>query len=129
MIKNNVEGISKSIINGLLYEMIDDLKNIEDKKRIKEKEKINIKKPIIKKQKIINKKFKANPDKKLIERCNIYRNKFFEYMKLKGSFITNNIFKIYDDFVKEITDEICDNALNYCIEQMDNFIKKIEKQK
>ena len=128
LIKNNVEGISKSIINGLLYELIDDLNNIENKKREKEKEKINIKKPNIKKKKII-KIYKANPDKKLIERCNIYRNKFFEHMKLKGSFISNNIFKIYDDFVKEMTNEICDNALNYCIEQIDSFIKKIENQK
>ena len=129
LIKNNVEGISKSIINGLLYELIDDLNNIENKKREKEKEKINIKKPSVSKKKLIIKKYKANPDKKLIERCNDYRNKFFEHMKLKGSFISNNIFKIYDDFVKEMTNEICDNALNYCIEQIDSFIKKIENQK
>ena len=129
LIQKNIEGISSNIINGLLYELIDDLKNIEDKK--KEREKENIQKTKIKNvnNKLINKKFKIKPDIKLIERCTIYRNKFLEYMKLKGSFLTNNIFKIYDDFTEEISKEILEQGLNYCIEQMDNFINKMEFQK
>ena len=133
LIQKNIDGISNQIINGLLYELIDDLKNIEDKKVEKEKEKMKEKRVNKKTNKINNKliikKFKAKPDDNLIERCNINRKKFFEYMKLKGSFITNNIFKIYDDFVEETSNEILEQALIYCIEQMDNFIKNMENQK
>ena len=50
-------------------------------------------------------------------------------MKLKGSFIINDIFQIYDDFIEEICKEIMEEGLNYCIEQMDNFINKIQNQK
>ena len=31
-------------------------------------------------------------NKNLIERCDLNRKKFYEHMKLKGSFLTNNIF-------------------------------------
>ena len=133
LIKKNIDKISNNLINDLLYELIDDLNNIENKEKEIEKKK-EIKKSISKNPKKKNKKltikkYKAMPDQKLIERCDIYRKKFYEHMKLKGSFITNNIFKIYDDFVEEISNKILDQSLNYCIEQMDNFIKKMEKQK
>ena len=130
-IKKNIENISNNLINDLLYELIDDLNNIEKKKKEKEK-KIEIKidkNPKKDKTKLIIKKYKAKPDDKLIKRCDIYRQKFFEHMKLKGSFITKDIFKIYDEFVEEISNKILDKSLNYCIEQMDNFIKKMENQK
>ena len=133
LIQKNINGIINRIINGLFYELIDDLKNIEDKKmeneKKKAKEKIIIKKENNLNNKLINKKFEAKPDKNLLERCNMFRNKFLEYMKLKGSFITNDIFKIYDDFVEEVSKEILEKELNYCIEEMDNFIKNMENQK
>ena len=134
IIQKNIDGISKSIINSLLYELIEDLKNIEDKKSKKEKEiakeKTNNKKIKNTKNKIIiNKKFKAKPSLNLIERCNASKMKFLEYMKLKGSFITNDIFKIYDDFVEETSQEILDKTLNYCIQQMDNFINNMQNEK
>ena len=59
----------------------------------------------------------------------LFKYLYFSYIDEEEQERTRLIPQIYDDFVKEITDEICDNALNYCIEQMDNFIKKIEKQK
>ena len=134
IIQNNIDGISKSIINSLLYELIEDLKNIEDKKskieKEKVKEKINIKKIKNTNNKITpNKKFKAKPSLDLIEKCNASRMKFIDYMKLKGSFITNDIFKIYDDFVEETSQEILDKTLNYCIQQMDNFINNMQNEK
>ena len=133
LVKKNIDKISNNLINDLLYELIDDLNNIENKEKEIEKKKemkktIN-KNPKKKNKQLIIKKYKAMPDQKLIERCDIYRKKFYEHMKLKGSFITNNIFKIYDDFVEEISNKILDQSLNYCIEQMDNFIKKMETQK
>ena len=128
LIQKNIESISKSIINDLLYELIEDLKNIEDK----EKEKENKKKKNIKnmyKHIIINEKFKAKPSQNLINRCEMNRHKFYEHLKLKGSFITKDIFKIYEDFVEEMSQEILEESLNYCIEQMDNFIRKMENPK
>ena len=128
IIKNEIEPITNNIINDLLYELIDDLKNIEDAKKEKDKKNIiNNKKT--KKNKIIIKKFKANPNKNLIERCDLNRKKFYEHMKLKGSFLTNDIFKIYDEFVEEVSKEILEQSLNYCIEQMDNFINNMYNQK
>ena len=50
-------------------------------------------------------------------------------MKLKGSFLTNDIFKIYDEFVEAVSKEILEQSLNYCIEQMDNFINNMYNQK
>ena len=46
-------------------------------------------------------------------------------MKLKGSFLAKDIFKIYDEFIREITEEIADKEINFCIKEMDNFIEKI----
>ena len=134
IIQKNIDGISKSIINSLLYELIEDLKNIEDKKskieKEKVKEKINIEKIQNTNNKImLNKKFKVKPSLNLIEKCNASRMKFLDYMKLKGSFITNDIFKIYDDFVEETSQEILDKVLNYCIQQMDNFINNMQNEK
>lgn len=127
LIKINSEGISKSIIDDLLYELIDDLNNIETKQS--KMEKINNKNNVNKNKKIIHKKLKAKPSNNLIEKCTIYKQKFLEHMKLKGSFITKDIFKIYDNFVEELSGEILEEGLNYCIEQMNNFINKIESQK
>ena len=133
LIKNNIEKISISIINGLLYELIDDLKYIEETKKerekLKEREKMVIKQKKNINNKLIKIKFKAKPNKNLIDKCNLYRQNFYEHMKLKGSFIINDIFQIYDDFIEEICKEIMEEGLNYCIEQMDNFINKIQNQK
>jgi len=134
VIQKSIDRISNSLINSLLYELIDDLKNIEDKKSKKEKEKVK-EKANVKKIKntnnkiIINKKYKVKPSINLIERCNANRIKFLEHMKLKGSFITNDIFKIYDDFVEETCQEILDKALSYCIQEMDNFINNMNNEK
>ena len=134
VIQKSIDRISNSLINSLLYELIDDLKNIEDKKSKKKKEKVK-EKANVKKIKntnnkiIINKKYKVKPSINLIERCNTNRIKFLEHMKLKGSFITNDIFKIYDDFVEETCQEILDKALSYCIQEMDNFINNMNNEK
>ena len=39
------------------------------------------------------------------------------------------LFKIYDDFVEEITKIITEQELNYYTKQMDDFIKKIKSTK
>ena len=50
-------------------------------------------------------------------------------MKLKGSFLINKIFEVYDNFVEEMSNTLLDEGLNYYIKQIDDFIKKIEKNK
>ena len=129
LIKNKIEPITNNIINDLLYELIDDLKKIEDTKKEKSKEKIINNKTENENKISIIKKFKANPSKNLIESCDLYRKKFYEHMKLNGSFFINDIFKIYDEFVEEVNKDILEQSLNYCIEQMDNFINNINNQK
>ena len=132
LVKKNIENISNNLINDLLYELIDDLNNIEKNKKENEtkmNKKININQKKEKKNLIIIHKYILKPNEKLIKRCDIYRQKFFEHLKLKGSFFTNDIFKIYDEFVEEISNNILEQSLDYCIEQMDNFIKKMENQK
>ena len=81
LIKKNMELISKSIINDLLYELIFDLKDIEEQKS--EKQKNEIKKENKEQEKRgknnINKnkfKFKAILNNKLIEKCKKSKNKF-----------------------------------------------------
>ena len=131
LVKKNIENISNNLINDLLYELIDDLNNNEKNKKENEtkmNKKININQKKEKKNLIIH-KYILKPNEKLIKRCDIYRQKFFEHLKLKGSFFTNDIFKIYDEFVEEISNNILEQSLDYCIEQMDKFIKKMESQK
>ena len=134
LINKNLENIYKKIIDELLYELVFDLKNIEDKKFEKQKNEINLEK----KQSNLNSKvknianiikYKSKINKDFIEKCNKNKNIFLKYMKSKGSFFINNIFKIYDDFVEEACKIILDQGLNYCIKQMDDFIKKIENNK
>ena len=143
IIKQNVQLISKNIIDDLLYELIDDLKNIEDQqaKTQKSNKKENNKEMVVNNNKVnknkINKnkvnknkfvdnfKFRAQVNNEFIERCNKNKNDFYKYMKLKGSFLINDIFKIYDDFVEEIVEK----ELNYYTRQMDDFINKIENNK
>ena len=132
LVKKNIENISNNLINDLLYELIDDLNNIEKNKKENEtkmNKKININQKKEKKNLIIIHKYILKPNEKLIKRCDIYRQKFYEHLKLKGSFFANDIFKIYDEFVEEISNNILEQSLDYCIEQMDNFIKKMENQK
>ena len=134
LIKQNIDLISKNIINDLLYELIFDLKDIEEQKsgnkdnevkkenkEQKQKGKNNINKK--------NFKFRVILNNKLIENCKKNKNIFKDYMKLKGSFFINNIFEVYDNFVEEMSDLLLDQGLNYCIKQMDDFIKKIENNK
>lgn len=134
LIKQNIDLISKNIINDLLYELIFDLKDIEEQKsenkdnevkkenkEQKQKGKNNINKK--------NFKFRAILNNKLIENCKKNKNIFKDYMKLKGSFFINNIFEVYDNFVEEMSNLLLDQGLNYCIKQMDDFIKKIENNK
>ena len=131
LVRKNIDKISNNLINDLLYELIDDLNNIEKNKKENEtkmNKKININQKKEKKNLIIH-KYILKPNEKLIKRCDIYRQKFYEHLKLKGSFFANDIFKIYDEFVEEISNNILEQSLDYCIEQMDNFIKKMESQK
>ena len=131
----NYEFISQNIINDLLNELIIDLKNIEEAKYNKEKnEKQNNDNKMVKENKIKNEnkknlKFKVELNKEFIERCNKNKDNFKKYMKLKGSFFTNNIFEIYDIFVEEMCKEIVEQGLDYYIKQMDDFIKIMEKNK
>lgn len=145
IIKSNVELISKDIIEDLLYELILDLKKIEDKRAEKQKiENENKIKKILNlnedEKKLKNKfevknksknqiNFIAEPKKEFINKCNKYKNDFKNYMILKGSFLTNDIFKIYDDFVEEMSKSVIEQGLNFYIKQMENFIKKIENKK
>ena len=131
LVKKNIEKISNNLINDLLYELIDDLNNIEKNKKDNET-KMNKKNNINQKKEnknLIIHKYILKPNEKLIKRCDIYRQKFYEHLKLKGSFFANDIFKIYDEFVEEISNNILQQSLDYCIEQMDKFIKKMESQK
>ena len=132
LINKNIDNISKNIIDELLYELVFDLKNIEDKKS----EKQNNKKKKEIKQSIINSKIKSiennfkyqsKINKDFVEKCNKNKNNFEKYMKLKGSFFINDIFKIYDDFVEEMSKLLLEQGLDYCIKQMDDFIKLMEK--
>ena len=147
VIKSNVQLISKEIIDDLLYELILDLKKIEDKRAEKQKlEKENKIKKILNldedekklkkkigvknKSKILNQiKFIAEPNQELINKCNKNKNDFKKFMILKGSFFTNDIFKIYDDFVEEMSKSVIEQELNFYIKQMEDFIKKIENKK
>ena len=146
VIKSNVQLISKDIIDDLLYELILDLKKIEDKRaekqRIEKENKIkkilNLdedKKKLKKKVGVKNKniqnqiKFIAEPNQELINKCNKNKNDFKKFMILKGSFFTNDIFKIYDDFVEEMSKSVIEQGLNFYIKQMEDFIKKIEIKK
>jgi hypothetical protein len=134
LIKQNIDLISKNIINDLLYELIFDLKDIEEQKSGNKDNEVN-KENKEQKQKgknNINKKnfkFRAILNNKLIEKCKNNKNIFKDYMKLKGSFFINNIFEVYDNFVEEMSNLLLDQGLNYCIKQMDDFIKKIENNK
>ena len=132
LINKNLENISKKIIDELLYELIFDLKNIEDKKFKNQKNEINLEN----KQSNLNSKvknignivkYKSKINKDFIEKCNKNKNIFLRYMKSKGSFLINNIFNIYDDFVEETCKIILEQGLDYGIKQMDDFIKLIEK--
>ena len=103
LINKNLENISKNIIDELLYELVFDLKNIEDKKFENQKKEINLEKKhsnLNSKVKNIGNivKYKSKINKEFIEICNKNKNIFLRYMKSKGSFLINNIFKIYDDF-------------------------------
>ena len=135
LIMKNYEFISQNIINDLLNELIIDLKNIEEAKYNKEKnEKQNNDNKMVKENKIKNEnkknlKFKVELNKEFIERCNKNKDNFKKYMKLKGSFFTNNIFEIYDRFIEEMSKEIVEQGLDYYIKQMDDFIKIMEKNK
>lgn len=135
LIMKNYEFISQNIINDLLNELIIDLKNIEEAKYNKEKnEKQNNDNKMVKENKIKNEnkknlKFKVELNKEFIERCNKNKDNFKKYMKLKGSFFTNNIFEIYDSFIEEMSKEIVEQGLDYYIKQMDDFIKIMEKNK
>ena len=135
LIMKNYEFICQNIINDLLNELIIDLKNIEEAKYNKEKnEKQNNDNKMVKENKIKNEnkknlKFKVELNKEFIERCNENKDNFKKYMKLKGSFFTNNIFEIYDSFIEEMSKEIVEQGLDYYIKQMDDFIKIMEKNK
>ena len=135
LINKNIQLIIQRIINDLLYELIIDLKNIEEKEKIKEKNDWqNDSKNMIKNDKLkntnnINLKFQVELNNAIIEKCNKNKENFKKYMKLKGSFFTNNIFEIYDNFVEEMSKEIFEQGLDYYIKQMDDFIKKMENNK
>ena len=81
------------------------------------------------KLKNINLNFQVELNNEIIEKCNKNKENFKKYMKLKGSFFTNNIFEIYDNFVEEMSKEIFEQGLDYYIKQMDDFIKKMENNK
>ena len=56
----------------------------------------------------------------IIEKCNINRDKFLEYMILKGSFYSDfNIFEIYDIFIDEMSKIIME-------QEIDDFLKKAD---
>ena len=135
LINKNIQLIIQRIINDLLYELIIDLKNIEEKEKIKEKNDWqNDSKKMLKNDKLkntnnINLKFQVELNNEIIEKCNKNKENFKKYMKLKGSFFTNNIFEIYDNFVEEMSKEIFEQGLDYYIKQMDDFIKKMENNK
>ena len=132
LINKNIQLIIQRIINDLLYELIIDLKNIEEKEKIKEKNDWqNDSKKMIKNDKLknINLNFQVELNNEIIEKCNKNKENFKKYMKLKGSFFTNNIFEIYDNFVEEMSKEIFEQGLDYYIKQMDDFIKKMENNK
>ena len=95
----------------------------EDKKKLKKK--VGVKNKNIQNQI----KFIAEPNQELINKCNKSKNDFKKFMILKGSFFTNDIFKIYDDFVEEMSKSVIEQGLNFYIKQMEDFIKKIEIQK
>ena len=62
----------------------------------------------------------------IIEKCNIYQEKFLEYMILKGSFYSDyNIFKIYDLFIDEISQIIMDEEINKFIIKTDSIVDNI----
>ena len=137
LIKKNIHLISKDIIDELLYELIIDLKKIEDikeqKKKLEKENKIkeilnlDKKKCQIKERPKKNLKFIAQPKKDLINKCFDSKNNFKKFMKFKGSFFIKDIFKIYDEFVEEISKSVVEEELDYYINHINDFIEKIEK--
>ena len=62
----------------------------------------------------------------IIEKCNIYQEKFLEYMILKGSFYSDyNIFKIYDLFIDEMSQIIMGEEINNFIIKTDSIVDNI----
>ena len=47
---------------------------------------------------------------------------------MKGSFYYPNIFGIYDEVVKELTNQICDEECDKCLKEVDNFVEEMYRE-
>ena len=55
-------------------------------------------------------------------------NYFLQYMKEKGSFYFENIFGIYDEVVKEISENELNDQLEFCMKQVNEFVSTLCKE-
>ena len=72
--------------------------------------------------------YRTVPNEILNKKCEIYRDDFLEYMKEKGSFYFENIFGIYDEVVKEISENELNDQLEFCMKQVNEFVSILCKE-
>ena len=80
---------------------------------------------------IINEKPKAyiaTNHPKTILNAESYSKSFKDYMLMKGSFYYPNIFGIYDEVVKELTSQICDEECDKCLKEVDNVVDEMYRE-
>jgi hypothetical protein len=65
---------------------------------------------------------------KTILNAELYAKEFKEYMLLKGSFYYPNIFGIYDEVVKELTNNILEEECDKCLRQIDNTVDEMYRE-
>jgi hypothetical protein len=57
-----------------------------------------------------------------------YSKDFKDYMLMKGSFYYPNIFGIYDEVVKELTSQICNEECDKCLKEVDTFVDEMYRE-
>ena len=74
------------------------------------------------------KSFITSNHPKTILNAEFYSKEFKEYMLLKGSFYYPNIFGIYDEVVKELTNDILEEECDKCLRQIDNTVDDMYRE-
>lgn len=63
-----------------------------------------------------------------IKKIENYASEYLDYKKSKGAFYFDNIFQIYDEVVNNLARYIMNEQIDYCINQMDNFVNDLYKE-
>lgn len=83
---------------------------------------------IMKRKNFDYRKYKILNHNKLVAKIEKEANSFDDYLKSIGTYFYKNIFLIYEDLVNEITKELVEDEIRYCIKQIDEFATGIYKE-